>query len=136
MKIQLDTTNNTVTILEDVDLNELVYFLGNTTPRRDWKIIGYSFRVPTEDKLLWRDLTSPLSPPSTIPNNPHQVYCGDPILWCGEGTTQGVKIGLGGIGTTTNIVNDYMKRNSLYLGRVDPIDENCGNDLDIDKTKV
>lgn len=155
MKIQLDTTNNTVTILEDVDLNELVYFLGNTTPRRDWKIIGYSFRVPTEDKLLWRDLTSPLSPPSTIPNNPHQVYCGDPILWCGEGTTQGVKIGLGGMGTTTK--GDYVKLDGSYINLdslkqdhnvdevkrhgiyyvttgTDPIDEK-GNDFDVDGMK-
>lgn len=152
MKIQLDTTNNTVTILEDVDLLELVYFLNNTTPKRDWKIKGNTFRVPTEDKSSFRDFTNLPNTQNPYMNPNYPPYTGYPILWCGEGTTQGVKIGEGGMGTTTK--GDYVKLDGSYINLeslkqdhnvdevkrhgiyyvttgTDPIDEK-GNDYDID----
>lgn len=134
MNIQIDTTNKTVTLLEDVDFQELTDFLNSIVPNEAWKIIAnYAIRVPKIEDLSWkegelwkvyqqRDFTNPLPNPYVIPNVPYTPRVptyphgtGDPILWCGEGTTQGIKIGEGGIGTTTT---------------------NIGNDLDVDKSST
>lgn len=133
MKIQIDTENKTITLLENVEAGEFATFL-STHGLYDWTIIAnYAIKVPTEDKSLWKELrdlptrefkdfTNPLPNPYVnpilpytprVPLYPHGT--GDPILWCGEGTTQGIKIGEGGIGTTTT---------------------NIGNDLDVDKSST
>lgn len=119
MRIQLDTENKTITLLEDVIFQELFDRMNEYGFQfYEWKIKGNTFRVPTEDKSSFRDFTNlpNTQNPYMIPNYP--PYTGDPILWCGKGTTQGINVGLGGMLTTTDTAN------------IDKTE--IGNDYDID----
>lgn len=80
MKITIDTENKTLTLLEEIDLLDLVLFVEGIANISDWKIIPYVkekmsyIGVPYKEPVI---TPSPFTQPWTQPwyDTPYKVTC-------------------------------------------------------------
>jgi hypothetical protein len=92
MKIQIDTTNKTITIEEDVNLHDFIEGINNLIPGGGWREYTLKITKITEWKepiVIERDRdVKPFTQPWTVPNQYPQPWTTVPNIWYGTTTTR------------------------------------------------